>query len=162
PMAAYGSADLGKLINSGPELIVAGERLNAGLLRRFYARHGFAPVWTSRQSEANSLMNAVLHAGDHGLPPGLFHTNVLQSAASLSPTDRELLLSDAFLSYADALARGVIPIERRRDDEALTPTPIDVAAALDAIIGAPDPATAIETLAPKTPTYRALRLALLN
>jgi murein L,D-transpeptidase YcbB/YkuD len=161
-MAAYGNADLGALINSGRELIVAGERLNVGLLKRFYARHGFAPVWTSRQSEANSLMNAVLHAGDHGLAPELFHANSLRSAATLSPTERELLLSDAFLSYADALARGVIPIERRRDDEALTPTPIDVAAALDAIIGAPDPATAIEALAPTTPTYRALRLALLN
>ena len=172
PMAAYANApvattyanaDLGKLLNNGgPELIVAGERLNVGLLRRFYARHGFAPVWTTRQSQANSLVNAVLHAGDHGLTPDLFHASALQSAATLSPTDRELLLSDAFLSYADALARGVMPIERRRDDEALTPTPIDVAASLDAIIGAPDPATALEALAPTTPTYRALRLALLN
>src|SRR5213076_1661280 len=65
-----------------------------------------------------------------------------------------------FLSYADALARGVTPIERRRDDEALTPEPIDVAAALDTAIGSPDPAAAIEALAPTTPTYRALRQAL--
>lgn len=162
PMAAYANADLGKLINSVPELVIAGERLNVGLLRRFYARHSFAPVWTTRQLQANSLMNAVLRAGDHGLPPELFHANVLRSAAPLSPTDRELLLSDAFLSYADALARGVMPIERRRDDEALAPTPIDVAATLDAAIDSSDPAAAIETLAPATPTYRMLRLALQN
>ncbi len=162
PIAGYANADLGKLINSASELVVGGERLNVGLLRRFYARHGFAPVWTIRQVQANSLMNAVLRAGDHGLAPELFHANLLRAAANLPPLDRELLLSDAFLSYADALARGVMPVERRRDDEALTPTPIDVTAALDAVIGSPDPAAAIETLAPTTPTYRLLRQALQN
>jgi len=42
----------------------------------------------------------------------------------------------------------------------LMPQPIDVAAALDAAIASPDPATAIEALAPTTPTYRLLRQAL--
>jgi murein L,D-transpeptidase YcbB/YkuD len=162
PMGAYANAELGELIKSAPELVVAGERLNVGLLRRFYARHGFAPVWTTRQSQANSLMNAVLRAGDHGLAPQLFHANLLRSPATLPPLDRELLLSDAFLSYADALARGVMPIERRRDDEALTSEPIDAAAALDAAIGSSDPAAALEALAPTTPTYRLLRQALQN
>ncbi|HJU28234.1 MAG TPA: L,D-transpeptidase family protein [Candidatus Binataceae bacterium] len=153
---------LGELIESAPELVVAGERLNIGLLRRFYARHGFEPVWASRQSQANSLIEALSRAGDDGLAPRLFHANVLRSPAALSSLDRELLLSDAFLSYADALARGVMPIERRRDDEALTPGPIDVAAALDSALDSSDPAAAIEALAPTTPTYRLLRQALRN
>jgi murein L,D-transpeptidase YcbB/YkuD len=162
PVGAYANQDLGQLINSAPELVIAGEWLNAGLLRRFYARHGFAPVWETRQAEANSLMNAVLRAGEHGLMPELFHANLLRSTATLPPLDRELLLSAAFLSYADALARGVMPIERRRDDEALTPEPIDIAVALDAAIGSPDPAAAIEALAPTTTTYLLLRQALQN
>jgi murein L,D-transpeptidase YcbB/YkuD len=78
----------------------------------------------------------------------------------LPPSQRELLLSDAFLSYADALARGRMPIERRRNDETLAPQPIDVAAALDSAIASPDPAAAIEALAPRTATYRMLREAL--
>jgi murein L,D-transpeptidase YcbB/YkuD len=160
PLLVSANRDLGELLNSAPEVVVAGERLNAGLLRRFYARHGFAPVWTTRQAEANLLMNAVLRAGEHGLSPELFHANLLRSAATLPPFDRELLLSDAFLSYADALARGVMPVERRRDDETLTPGPIDIAAALDAAIGSRDPAAAIEALAPTTPTYLLLRRAL--
>ena len=82
------------------------------------------------------------------------------SSAALPPLDRDLLLSDAFLSYADALARGVVPIERRRDDEVLTPGPIDITVAFDATIDSPDPAAAIEALAPTTPTYRLLRQAL--
>jgi L,D-transpeptidase YcbB len=156
----YANTEISELIDSGTAPVVAGERLNVGLLRRFYASHGFEPIWTTRQAQANALVNAVLRAGDHGLDPELFHANLLQQTARLPPLDRELLLSDAFLSYADALARGVMPVERRSDDEALTPEPIDVAAALDAAIDSPDAAAVIEALAPTTPTYRALRQAL--
>ena len=161
-MAVSASADLGQLLSGGVELVIAGERLNTGLLRRFYARHGFQPVWTNRPAQAMSLTNAVLHAGDQGLPPELFHVNLLQAQAALPPLDRELLLSDAFLSYADALARGIMPVERRRDEESLTPEPIDVAAVLDAALTSADPGAALEALAPATPTYRLLREALQN
>ena len=161
PVAAFANTELRRLLDSRPEFVVAGERLNVGLLRRFYARRGFEPVWTSRPAQANSLTNAVLRAGGHGLAPQLFHANLLLSP-TLPPLYRELVLSDAFLSYADALARGVVPVERRRDDEALTPEPIDVANALDAAVASPDPAAAIEALAPTTLTYRLLRQALQN
>jgi L,D-transpeptidase YcbB len=159
-MAASADTELGKRIGNGPEALVAGERLNADRLRHFYARHGFAPVWTTRQSQANALTDVVMRSGDHGLSPELFHGNVLRVSTTLPPLDRELLLTDAFLAYADALARGAMPLERRRDDEVLTPGPIDIAAALDATIDSPDPAAKIEALAPTTPTYRALRQAL--
>jgi murein L,D-transpeptidase YcbB/YkuD len=139
-------------------LVVAGERLNVGLLRRFYAGHGFEPVWMTRPAQADSLVNAVLHAGDHGVAPELFHANLLLSP--LPPLERELVLSDAFLAYADALARGVMPVERRPDDETLMPEPVDIVAALGAAVGSPDAAAAIEALAPATPTYLALRQAL--
>jgi murein L,D-transpeptidase YcbB/YkuD len=105
-------------------------------------------------------VNAVLRAGDQGLDPKLFHANLLWRKATFPPLYRELLLSDAFLSYADALARGAVPVEIRRDDETLTPEPIDVAAVLDAAIGSPDPAAVLGELAPATPTYLALRQAL--
>jgi len=153
---------LAGLIESAPASVGAGERWNVELLRRFYAGHAFAPVWTTREAQANSLINAVLHARDHGLAPELFHADLLRSPPTLPTLERELLLSNAFLSYAVALARGAMPIERRRDEEALTPEPIDVVAALDAAIGSPDPAAAIEALAPATPTYRLLRQALRN
>jgi L,D-transpeptidase YcbB len=154
------NTELGNRIGGGPELVVGGERMNADLLRRFYARHGFEPVWTTRQAQADSLVNAVFHAGDQGLDPELFHASLLRRRATLPPLDGDLLLSNAFLSYADALACGAVPVERRGDDETLTPEPIDVTAALDAAIGSPDPAAVIEALAPATPTYQALRQAL--
>lgn len=156
----YAGTEIARLIASPYRLVVFGEPLNVGLLRRFYARHGFEPVWTTRPAQANALADAVLRAGDQGLSPELFHADLLRQAARLPPLDREVVLSDAFLSYADALARGAVPVERRGDDEALTPEPIDVAAALDTAIDSPDPAAAIEALAPATPTYLALRQAL--
>ena len=161
PTAAEADSELGRVLDSGPELLVDGERLNVGLLRRFYARHDFAPVWTTRPAQAQSLIKAVLRAGEQGLAPRLFHARLLQSP-TLPAMTRDLVLSDAFLSYADALARGAVPVEQRRDDETLTPGPVDVAAALDTAIAAPDPAAAIEALAPTTPTYRALQQALRN
>lgn len=154
------NTELRELLESAPRSLVGGERLNVDLLRRFYARHGFAPVWTTRQAQVESLINAVSRADDHGLAPELFHADALRSTATLSKLDRELLLSNAFLSYADALARGAVPIERRGDDQVLAPTPIDVAAVLDKAINSPDPASVIEALAPATPTYQVLRQAL--
>jgi L,D-transpeptidase YcbB len=141
-------------------LAVGGEHLHVALLRRFYAAHNYEPVWDSRQSQAAALTQAITRAGQHGLDPELFHLTALRNAASLPVTDRDLLLSDAFLSYADALARGVLPVELRMDDEDLKPEPIDAAQALDGAIASTDPAAAIEALAPNTPEYQAMRQAL--
>jgi murein L,D-transpeptidase YcbB/YkuD len=129
-------------------------------LRQFYAAHNFEPVWAGRQPQAQALVDVVLRAGDHGLDPDLFHGALLRNAAALPPLERELLLSDGILAYADALARGAVPIEARMDDEDLRPQPIDLAATLDNAINSPDPAAAIEALAPHSAAYLVLRRAL--
>jgi L,D-transpeptidase YcbB len=154
------NTELRARLDDAPELVVAGEQLNAALLLRFYARHGFEPVWATRPAQTKLLVSMVLRAGEQGLEPERFHVNLLRHRATLPPLDRDLLLSDAFLSYADALARGAVPLERRSDDEVLTPEPIDVVAVLDAATTSPHPGAAIEALAPTTPTYLALRQAL--
>ena len=159
-LAPQSNTELHDLIDGRRELVVSGAHLNAELLNRFYARHDFEPVWTTRRAQAETLVAAVQRAGDQGLDPELFHASLLRNGATLSPLEREVLLSDAVLSYADALARGAVPVERRRDDENLAPEPVDVAAVLDDAIDAPDPARVIEALAPTTPSYRTLRLAL--
>jgi len=147
-------------IDGGPKLLVSGEVLDAASLQKFYARHGFEPVWTTRKAAATSLVDAVMRAGDQGLDPELFHASLLQRRAELPPLDRDLVMSDAFLSYANALARGGVPVERRRDDQVLTPDPIDVTVVLDEAANSSDAGAVIEALAPDTPTYRALREAL--
>src|SRR4029077_14849498 len=72
---------------------------------------------------------------------------------------RDLLLSDAFLSYADALSRGAMPIEDRADDEDLAPEPVDIVAVLDAAIANPNPAQIIEALPPPSAEYGKMRRA---
>jgi L,D-transpeptidase YcbB len=140
------------------DLQVAGVRLNGPLVWRLYAAYGFEPIWASRQRETAALWNAVLRADEHGLDPNLFHASLIARAVALSPADRDLLLSDAFLAYADALARGAVPIEKRRhDDQSLEPGPVDVVAALQAAIVAPDPGRALDALAPNSPVYASLR-----
>lgn len=139
---------------------IGGERLHAALLRQFYATHDYQPVWSAHPAQAAALWNAVLRAGEHGLDPNLFHAALLRQTAALSPIDHEILLSDAFLGFADALARGALPVERRMDDEDLTPPPVDVAAVLNRAIDSPDPAAVVEALAPHSATYIALQRAL--
>jgi murein L,D-transpeptidase YcbB/YkuD len=159
PAAAPADTPIRNRIESA-DLRIAGQKLHPALLRQFYAAHDFEPVWERRSAQADALLRAVARAGEHGLDPDLFHAARLRNPAALSPLDRELLLSDAFLSYADALVRGAVPIEARYDDEDLTPEPVDVAAALTRAIGSPDPAAVIEGLAPHSPAYLALRQAL--
>ena len=143
-----------------PTPVVAGETLDGALLRRFYTRRNFVPVWTTRQAQAEAFKALVLRARDHGLDPELFHADLLRRLDTLPPDRRDLLLSHAVLTYAQALAVGAVPQSRRKDQEALAPEPVDVAEVLDKALNGPDPTAVIEALAPQTPTYMALRQAL--
>jgi L,D-transpeptidase YcbB len=158
--AFTGNPDIRTRFDSPGKLTIAGERVHEDLLRRFYIAHGYQTIWENHPAEASSLLKAVLRAGDHGLDPRLFHAVVLNDGgSSLSPIEHDFLLSDAFLSYADALARGVLPIEERIDDEDLTPEPVDIVGVLDAAIAGPDPASLIEALAPSSTEYAMMRRA---
>ncbi len=42
-LVVHANTELGNLVKGTPELVIAGERLNVALLRRFYARHDFEP-----------------------------------------------------------------------------------------------------------------------
>ncbi len=159
PPAPQPEDDLTRL-RDGSTPIVAGEALNGPLLRRFYARRGFEPVWSTRPAQEGALMETVLRAADHGLDPELFHAALLRRISMFPPLRRELLLSHAVLTYAEALAFGAVPAGRRKDGEDLSPEPVDVATVLDAGLNGADPVAAIEALAPRTPTYQALRQAL--
>jgi len=155
-----GNPELKARLDLPGKLTVASERVHDQLLRRFYTAHGYQTVWTNHKLEASRLWNAVMLAGKQGLDPSLFHgTSLAARSSTLSTIERDLLLSDAFLSYADALSRGAMPIEDRADDEDLTPEPVDVVAVLDAAIANPDPPRLIEALAPSSTEYLTLRRA---
>ena len=155
-----GNVEIENRLDIAGRVTVAGERVHEHLLRRFYNAHGYETVWNNRAAAVAALWGAILRAGDQGLDPALYHTAILSGRwAGLSPIERDLLLSDAFLSYADALTRGEMPVEDRADDENLAPPPVDVVAVLDGAISAPDPAKVIEALGPRSPEYLAMRRA---
>jgi murein L,D-transpeptidase YcbB/YkuD len=161
PTSFSGNPELKARLDAPGKLAIAGEPLHPWLLRRFYVAHGYEIVWDAHSAEASRLLrDAVLRAGEHGLDPALFHSVALsERGPTLSPVERDLLLSDAFLSYADALSRGAMPIEERIDDEDLTPEPVDIVAVLDTAVAAPDPAKVISALAPVSAEYETMRRA---
>jgi murein L,D-transpeptidase YcbB/YkuD len=158
PNAMPGDSEIKARLAGSGSLSIGGEPLHAALLRRFYAGHDNQPVWATHSAQATALWHAVLNARDQGLDPDSFHVAAFAKTA-LSPADRDLLLSDAFLGYAEALARGAVPNETRNDDEDLAPEPVDVVAALDATLTSANPEAVIASLAPSTPDYAALRHA---
>ncbi|HEV2303243.1 MAG TPA: L,D-transpeptidase family protein [Stellaceae bacterium] len=148
-----------RLDAAGP-LVLAGERLNLARLRRLYRAHGYEALWDKRREAAASLRKAVLDAGEEGLEPAAFHGALLsRPPAALSGIERDLVLSDAFLLYADALAEGGVPVENRPADEALAPPTVDVVAVLERALSSRDPAAVVGELAPASRQYRALRRA---
>jgi murein L,D-transpeptidase YcbB/YkuD len=148
-----------RLEGSGP-VIIDGERTHSDLLRRFYAARNYDTVWDKQPSQAEALVAAIGRAEQHGLDPNLFHTGLLQRrGAGLSPLDHELMISDAVLGFADALARGAVPPEERPSTWALKPGPVDPLANVGKVLAAADPVQAIEALAPQTPEYAALQRA---
>lgn len=156
----HAPTEIGRALNALASATAGGDTLNTGLLRRFYGRHDFEPVWDNHPAQAQAVLKAIAQAGDHGLDPALFHADLLRHDKNLTPLERELLLSDAVLSYADALAHGAVPPERRADNQTLTPAAVDVAAQVSKALNAADPAAMIESLAPTTPAYHALQQAL--
>jgi murein L,D-transpeptidase YcbB/YkuD len=159
PAPAPADTEIKIRLDRGDVLTIGGERLRVGLLRRFYAGHGYQPVWDRQRAAAAALWQTVSQAADQGLDPSNFHAAALADPTALSPIDRDLLLSDAVLAYADALARGAVPNENRIRIEALSPGPVDTVAAVDAAIASPDPAAAINALAPGSPDYVRLKRA---
>lgn len=159
-LAARSDTAIAKKLAGQHQIIVADAKLNLGLLQAFYARHDFQPVWATRPAQTESLITAILQAGDQGLNPDLFHGPQLRQRKALSPVDRDLLLSDAFLAYARAMASEAVPPARRGDDQVLTSGPVDAAAVLDDALARPDAAAALAALAPSTPSYVALLQAL--
>jgi murein L,D-transpeptidase YcbB/YkuD len=158
-----GDPEIEDRLDPAGRLVVAGERVHEHLVRRFYAMHQWKRVWDGHPAAAAALWAVVTRADRQGLDPAAFHSLALGGrAATLSPVDRDLLLSDAVLSYADALARGAMPVGDRRDEEDLHPAPVDVVAVVDAAISASDPGQAIEALAPSSPDYLAMRRAYMD
>ena len=145
--------DLRSLLTNESALRLDGRQLDRAALLPIYQAHDFAPLWVSDSAREGALLRALGGAAEHGLDPAAF------AVPAARPDQRELLLTDAFLRYATALARGRVKASEIESDWALTAPAFDAGAALERAV-AGDVGAVLAGLAPTEPGYRKLQDAL--
>jgi murein L,D-transpeptidase YcbB/YkuD len=127
-----------------------------------YGARGFEPIWAARPDIVAALMAALDHATREGLDPETFDFGRLKTALAgdnLAPLDRELLLSDRFLAYGQAMAQGRVAPRSLEQDWLLVRPDFDAAGAFAALTHSGDVSTALQGLLSASPDYDRLRLA---
>lgn len=145
--------DLRSLLSGDVVLRLAGRPLDRAALARIYETRDFAPIWVGSPEREASLRAALALAPAHGLDARAF------AIPDLRESEREVLLTDAFLRYAGALAQGRVSAADFEDDWALRRPDFDAAAALERAAGS-DVLEVLHTLAPDEPRYARLQAAL--
>lgn len=141
---------------------VAGEPLRAtSAVAAFYSGRDYRPIWTDRAA-GDELAEAVSAADREGLSPTAYHAAILAEVGDTDPAraaERELVLSDAFLTYASHLRDGAVdrislaPHVPSADDE-------DLFNLLAATAERRDVEQTLAALRPADAGYEALRSAL--
>ena len=144
-------AAIAGMLETEGALAIAGRPLDRPFLQALYTKRDFQPIWSEERVAA--LRRALDDAPSHGidaapLPP-----------ASPKAADRELLLTDAFLRYAAALARGRVAPGDFESDWRIAAPAFDPAKLLEAATTG-DIVKLLADLAPHEAAYERLRLAL--
>jgi len=149
------------LRTAGDARIGAGSAAARALIASLYERRDFSPLW-SDPSRAAALLKAIEASRTHGLDPDDYHAAQLAVTPAAAAVERELLLTDAYLRLAYHLYFGKVDPRTLQQgwnfDRSLHGADPDTA--VDRLLAAPDPAMALENLAPRLPMYRGLRTAL--
>ncbi len=161
--SAPGATDVtGALQENTQPLEAGGLRLNRELLTAAYQARDFAPVWVA-PGMSEALIAAISHADREGMDPEIFDVAALKSAltsSALTPLARELLLTDRFLVYAQALAQGRVAPWSTDNDWLLPQPEFDAARVLGALDQSKDVGATLSALLPKDPGYDRLRQVL--
>ncbi|HKW55246.1 MAG TPA: hypothetical protein VJO12_16255, partial [Stellaceae bacterium] len=145
--------DLRGLLADETPLRLDGRQLDRDALLAIYQAHDFTPLWVGEPKREAALLHALGGAAEHGLDPAAF------AVPPTPPAQRELLLTDAFLRYATALAHGRVQANALDSDWAITSPAFDAGAALDrALTG--DVGAVLAGVAPAEPGYKQLQDAL--
>ena len=123
-------------------------------LRRFYEARQWQSAWNAEASE--QLKTSLRGAVNHGMDPNVFLREV-ESAGS--PVEKEVAMSRAALTYADALAHGRTDPSKLFEVYTLPRNQVDVPAGLAQAVGQGQATQWIEGLAPQDEEYRALSQA---
>lgn len=148
------------------ELAVAPDDVSAEALRgavtdervvRFYEARQWEPVWTVERAE--TLVAALHDARRHGMDDSRFRKEV---AAADNPAAKEAALTFAAITYADALANGLVDPTELREIYTVPRPRGDVVAGLTQAIAAEQLEPWLASLAPQDAEYKALSEAFLS
>ncbi|MDQ2694452.1 MAG: hypothetical protein M3Z21_03555, partial [Pseudomonadota bacterium] len=163
-------------VHSAPAgLHAGGEALrSAEAVHRFYAGRSWRPAWLDGLGRplpaADDLLSVVVQAEFEGLRDSDYHKNAISNALALvrqgyqvTPrqlADLDLLLTDAFLTYAGHMLMGRVSPHAVDDAWSLQPRHRDLTAVLQQALDGNRVAQGLLALAPTHPGYARLRLAL--
>ena len=155
----------GSLESAGAELQAAGIPIELDAVRAFYDVVGGPCAWD--EESAAALISSMFLAAEHGLDPDLFHAEELGGFGGRSGFEtaavRDVLMTDAALKYAAAMARGLSAPPTPRDERAADVHPEGEAInALAEALSHRDVGAWLDALPPRAPAYERLKAALLT
>ena len=123
---------------------IDGHALDPRALGRFYRPRDFTPAWDARDGgtdRAALLLETLATAEAHGLEPARYRLEAIRARQSSSnggpAAELDLLLTAAFLDYANDLRTGRLPPDRRDPDWGIPAARFDAVSALSEAIRRP-------------------------
>ena len=148
----------------------------APLVQRFYRARHWEPAWTGAKGpngDAQALANVLSHAGDEGLDPEQYQSQVIDRSLDslkgswLKPratpaqlADLDVLLTRSFFKYAVHLYGGQVDPGMLPAEWHIQVRSTDYVGVLNRAVEHHNVAGALASLAPQVPDYAALRKAL--
>ncbi len=157
------SLQIENLIDDSGPLIIEGAIMDRATLVQAYRSRNYEPVWMAHPEAIVALMNALAASASEGVDPSGHGVGLVATALAdptLFPAARDILLTDRFVRYASALARGQVDPASTEGDWALSRPEFDPALALDRVTAGEDVTAIFESLAPHRAEYTRLRAAL--
>ncbi len=145
-------------------------RLRSPALVKAYYKAQPEPAWLGQSLQADELIEIVNKAQEEGLEPSDYHAAVLltfKSDHSVTPDNsdtaialRDVLLTDAFLTYARDMGEGRPAIRKARKDWVLKGREINPVQRLQEALASKSVALNLQDLVPKYRAYSALKSSL--
>jgi murein L,D-transpeptidase YcbB/YkuD len=132
-------------------------------IRAFYEARGNAPYWLADRTRAQNVLALLEDSWTHGLNPATYGAPEIRKLleqpklGNAEAAELELLLSRAAVRYGHDLTGMHIDPAAIRQQAKFWRAPLDAATVLERVTTAPNPAKALEALAPQDKFYKTLR-----
>lgn len=157
------------LVAVAPIAGIDGETVNSRAdLQRFYRLRDYAPAWieeTGVTLQAADVLERLRRAWIDGLEPARYHPDAIEALISSAEdvvqlAQLDLLLTDAFLSYARDVRKGRVLPQQVDPAWRIPAEPFDYPQALAEALSSRNVAATLDAMAPEHEGYRRLRVAL--